>query len=80
MEIYLSKLNGWSISLRCNDQGAVININLYLRQGVATNKQPRSNKCRQGAANEHQMRIVYEKPNPWSQTNKKEIFEKEIFA
>jgi hypothetical protein len=53
------------ISLRRNDQGAANNADLYLRQG-AVNEQPRSNKYRQGAANEHQMRSTYKKPNPWS--------------
>jgi len=28
-----------------------------------------SNKCRQGGANEHQMRSKYERPNPWSLSN-----------
>jgi hypothetical protein len=46
------------------------------RQGVAANEQPRSNKYRQEAANEHQIRNTYEKPNLWSQTNTNETFGK----
>jgi hypothetical protein len=52
------------ISLRHNDQGAVNNVDLHLRQGAAKQSQPMSNKYRQEVANEHQMYNTYEKLNP----------------
>jgi hypothetical protein len=33
----------------------------------------------QGAAKEHQMRNMYEKPNPWSRSNMMETFGKKFF-
>jgi hypothetical protein len=68
------------INLRRNDQGAVNYTDLHLRQGAAKESQPRSNKCRQEAANEQQMRSTYEKLNLWSQTNTKETFGKKDFC